>query len=471
ANLLGLEHDLRVKKVEDDLYKWSKEYGTAYKLPGCFGGNILMISDPRAIHCILQESVNDFPLPADFRKRIEIFFGKGVVWAIGVDHKRHRRILGPAFTINHTRKFLPLFQSHVNILSEKWNSELQGGKKIIDIVPWLQKAALDIIGESVFDYHFDALQDKPNELTETLHDLEKLGLNNSPTITLVQGILRYIPAVLVGFLSNIPAFEDFLTLSNRMSPINSIVRANRAQDPRKRLSEHEMLSQISTLIQAGHHTTGYAVSWILYELAAHPKDQMRVYEEIRRTRVRTSGDFTASDYDSMSYLTCVIKESLRLRPPVPILEREASKNSILPLDFAIISVDGKTIEAIPVIKGQRIQVNVSGYNRLEEVWGKDANTWNPGRFDETAPDPKLQTQVGLFGNVMTFSEVLCFPGYFTLISFPSIVTGLLERYEFSIPPGVEIEGGNLGSTALIAPIVKGKEMKGPQAPLMITPRC
>jgi len=49
----------------------------------------------------------------------------------------------------------------------------------------------------------------------------------------------------------------------------------------------------------------------------------------------------------------------------------------------------------------------------------------------------------------------------------AIVTGLLERFEFSIPPGLEIEATCPG---LIVPGIKGKEDEGPQLPLKITPR-
>ncbi|KAG7090319.1 hypothetical protein E1B28_011916 [Marasmius oreades] len=502
--LLGLEHYLRVENIVTVLFKWSKEYGTAYRFPGCFGQKILVISDPRAIHRVLQESVLDYPEAADIKRIFEMIFGRGVLWASGEDHKRHRRVLSPAFSINHMRQFLPLFQSHVNHLSEKWNQALQGKGRTIDIIPWFHKVTLDVIGESAFNYHFDAIDNKPNELTQTLYDLEKLGVDPVPGMTLVAAVPRYVPdAVAAWQAKNFPVNGEkiakrYLELSNQKArevmkeagldlngdgetddvPIGTgtekdvlsvLVRANRAEDPRKRLSEGEMLAQMSTLIQAGHHTTGYTLSWILYELAAHPEDQAKVYEEIRHIRETNSEGLTSSDYDSMTHLTLVLKEALRLHPVVPTLEREAMKNDVLLLDFPVVSKDGKTVDAIPVRNGQRIKVDISSYNRLESVWGEDANSWNPKRF-ATDSEGKTQTQVGLFANILTFSggPKGCIGWRFAVMEMQAIIAGLLERYEFSIPAYVEIEAGNPG---LVVPNVKGKETEGAQLPLKVTPRA
>ncbi|KAG7093241.1 hypothetical protein E1B28_006927 [Marasmius oreades] len=440
--LLGHEHDLRTKRVDEVLFQWSKEYGTAYKLPGCFGENVLVISDPRAIHRVLQESLQDYPEAADLRRLIKMIFGRGVLWVKGEDHKRHRRVLSPAFSMDHMRQFLPLFQSHVNYLSEKWDNALQGKSQTIDVIPWLHKMTLDIVGESAFNYHFDALEGKPNELTKALYDIEKLGEDSSPTITLAQAIMRYIPESVSSWqgdhfpMSTEKVIKRYLRLSterarevlkeaglyldhrtvdngNDGAPaigtgrekdiLSILVRANWVEDPRKRLSEEEILAQMSTLIQAGHHTTGYTLSWILYELAAHPEDQAKVYEEIKQLRERNPEGFTSSEYDSMNHFTLVIKEALRFRPVVPTLEREASKDDVLPLEFPIFCKDGKRIEAVPIGKGQRIKVDISTYNRLQNIWGEDANSWNPKRFEVIDSSTKTKTQVGLFANLLTFS--------------------------------------------------------------------
>ena len=66
------------------------------------------------------------------------------------------------------------------------------------------------------------------------------------------------------------------------------------------------------------------------------------------------------------------------------------------------------------------------------------------------------------------SIIACAHGSLSVMEMQAIMTGLLERYEFSIPPNVQIEAGNPG---LVVPSVKWKEMEGPQLPLKVTPRA
>ncbi|KAK1229645.1 hypothetical protein PQX77_007281 [Marasmius sp. AFHP31] len=202
----------------------------------------------------------------------------------------------------------------------------------------------------------------------------------------------------------------------------------------------------------------------------HPEDQSKVYEEIKQAREVNPGELTSSDYDSMTHLTLILKEALRLHPVVPTVDREAMKNDILLLDFPVLSEGGKSVSEILVNEGQRIRVDISTYNRLESVWGEDASQWNPRRHLRLDSEEKKQAQVGLFANILTFSggPKGCIGWRFALMELEAIVFGLLEQFEFSIPPGLEIEPE---FPVLAVPTVKGKESEGPQLPLKITPRC
>jgi len=104
------------------------------------------------------------------------------------------------------------------------------------------------------------------------------------------------------------------------------VKANTSQDPKTRLSEYEMVSQIrsedflctsagavpdsafSTLLLAGHETTSNATSFMLWELAKHQDVQARLRREIGSVRAANGGaQLTADDLDRMPYLQAVVK--------------------------------------------------------------------------------------------------------------------------------------------------------------------
>ena len=104
------------------------------------------------------------------------------------------------------------------------------------------------------------------------------------------------------------------------------MKANNSQDPKARLSEYEMVSQIrsedflqtspssapnlalSTLLLAGHETTSNAMSFMLWEVAKHQDVQARLRREIKSIRVGNGGaPLTVEDLDHMPYLQAVVK--------------------------------------------------------------------------------------------------------------------------------------------------------------------
>ncbi|KAI3609925.1 cytochrome p450 [Moniliophthora roreri] len=544
--LLGVEYKLELENLQqagDLTVKWAEEYGATYKVPGCFGEKILITSDPRAIHYILHQHVVEFPASRDVRQFFELIFGRGVLWAVGEEHRRHRRVLSPAFSINHMKSFVPLIQQHITQLVEKLNLKLQQGNEVLDIIPWFHKVTLDVIGESSFNYNFEALEGKPNELTDALKHFEyvswgaffgyrsdlgphtynrTVGFSPSPIQAIARAMPRHLPNLMSDFqvryipsarekvsmryleLSNQKAREMMQTsglvlgdgynddsekveLSGKESDVlsvlgdisslsiisilmrNELVRANRAENPRKRLTENEVLSQMSTLIQAGHHTTGYSLSWILYELCRNPADQQRVYEEIKAIRARTSGELSAADYDELGngWLGLCVKEALRLHPVALQLAREAKHADLVPLELPVESSSGETISEVPVQPGQRIVVDINMYNRLESVWGPDANKWNPSRFDASAPAKPIT--VGMTDNLLTFSggSKGCIGWRFALIELHILLAGLLEQFHFSLPSDMEIKCASVG---LVVPVVVGKENEGSRLPLVVRRR-
>jgi cytochrome P450 len=62
---------------------------------------------------------------------------------------------------------------------------------------------------------------------------------------------------------------------------------------------------------AGHETSATSLCWVLLEVARHPDVQKKLREEIRATEqaifARGQADFTAADYEKMTYMEAVVK--------------------------------------------------------------------------------------------------------------------------------------------------------------------
>ena len=215
------------------------------------------------------------------------------------------------------------------------------------------------------------------------------------------------------------------------------VKANTSQDPKTRLSEYEMVSQIrseeflrtsagpipdseySTLLLAGHETTSNATSFMLWELAKHQDVQARLRREIGSVRAANgSTPLTAEDLDRMPYLQAVVKvlklpigtsrsspvtsqEHFRFHPPVHNVIRRSGEDDVLPLFEPIKARSGTLITHLPLPKGTNIVLSFAAYNRYvdrlpmlsraprltpyfsnKKIWGNDADVFRPERWLE-----------------------------------------------------------------------------------------
>ena len=131
------------------------------------------------------------------------------------------------------------------------------------------------------------------------------------------------------------------------------------------MDEEELFAQVFLFLFAGHETSSVALSWILYFLAQHPDVQQKLRHEVKESLNGVEG--TWETYESMTYLTAVVNEALRLRPPAAVYRRKVIRDD---------DILGYNIPADSVIV-------ISPYvlHRKPEYWS-DPETFNPDRFLE-----------------------------------------------------------------------------------------
>ncbi|KAF9072372.1 cytochrome P450 [Rhodocollybia butyracea] len=460
--ILGHEYELTqqsdVGKLE---FAWLEKYGPTMRVFGCFSEEVLMIADPMGLQHILQSQ--NYPKTKDIRLIAERVFGRGLLWATGNAHHRLRRALNPAFSTQQLKHFVPLFQETTTQLVERWKEELKGGSMIFNMAEWIPKITLDVIGRSAFDFKFGVLDgtSKYNELYCAIRDMF-LDSKSPSTVTVIYSALRRrLPESLSfklfttkedrrlsAFLTTAQATAKVILVqkleAQTPGPNNEgdkdilsvLVRALSFDDARRRLTQDEIISQMATILLAGHETSSGSMSWMLYELSKHPESQTTLYEEIAALRARIGYDtpLKPEHYDSMPFLNAVIKESLRLNPILPMLVREASCDDTIPLSIPVKTNSGSVLSHIPITKGQRILLPFSVYNRLSQVWGEDANSWNPRRV--------MELQAMLFG--------------------------IIESFEFGLP-FEDLDVQRIPSI-LMVPMIRGQPELGVQLPLKVTQR-
>ncbi|KAK3138916.1 hypothetical protein QOZ80_5AG0375140 [Eleusine coracana subsp. coracana] len=110
-------------------------------------------------------------------------------------------------------------------------------------------------------------------------------------------------------------------------------------------------------VLAGKDTTSSALTWFFWLLAANPRCDRRVHEEV------AAGD----DVKAMHYLHAAITEAMRLYPPVPFNARVAVSDDVLPSGAA-------------VREGWHANYSAYAMGRMEDIWGKDCLEFVPDRW-------------------------------------------------------------------------------------------
>ncbi|XP_071559039.1 cytochrome P450 6k1-like [Temnothorax nylanderi] len=103
---------------------------------------------------------------------------------------------------------------------------------------------------------------------------------------------------------------------------------NGEQNPIYKFEGDNLLAHPSSFYIAGFEASATALAFVLYDLARHPEHQDTLYNEIQ---THLSGkDLTMDLINELSFLDCVIAESLRLHPPLPVTDRITTRDYELP---------------------------------------------------------------------------------------------------------------------------------------------
>ncbi|KAJ6817995.1 premnaspirodiene oxygenase-like [Iris pallida] len=124
----------------------------------------------------------------------------------------------------------------------------------------------------------------------------------------------------------------------------------------------------------GTETTSTTLTWAMAELVRNPEAMEKVQTEVRQILKGKAKIHEDEDIGELQYLKLVIKETLRLHPPLPLLLPRACGETC--------EMGGFTIPA-----GARVMINAWALGRDPGVWD-DAEAFRPERFDGSSADFK-----------------------------------------------------------------------------------
>ncbi|KAL5544649.1 hypothetical protein UlMin_008433 [Ulmus minor] len=134
-----------------------------------------------------------------------------------------------------------------------------------------------------------------------------------------------------------------------------------------KLSDSDMIAVLWEMIFRGTDTVAILLEWILARMVLHPEIQAKAQSEIDSI-VDSNRPVSDSDLPNLPYLHAIVKETLRMHPPGPLLS------------WARLAVHDTQIGRNFIPAGTTAMVNMWAITRDSEFWPDQPNEFKPERF-------------------------------------------------------------------------------------------
>ncbi|NXM41921.1 CP46A hydroxylase, partial [Gymnorhina tibicen] len=361
----------------------------------------------------------------------ERFIGNGLVTVCNHEHwRKQRRIMDPAFSRSYLIGLMETFNEKAEELMEKLE-EKADGKTEFSMLSMMSRVTMDIIGKVAFGLELNALSDDqtplPNAVTKIMEGLNKARIP----------LIRFMP----GQRKLVKEAKESVRLLRRVGKecidrrreaiqngkeatldiLTQILKGDALEETR---DDENILDNFITFFVAGHETSANQMTFTVMALGQHPEILERAQAEVDEV-LGAKRDVDYEDLGKLTYLSQVLKESLRLYPPVSGTLRRLEKEHV--------------ISGIRIPANTTVFLNTYIMGRMEKFF-KDPLTFDPERFSKDAPRPYYCYFPFSLGPRSCIGQV------FAQMEVKVVMAKLLQRFEIQLVPGQSfklVEAGTL----------------------------
>jgi cytochrome P450 len=211
--------------------------------------------------------------------------------------------------------------------------------------------------------------------------------------------------------------RDRLGTSQRDDLLGRLLAA-RDSETNEKLTKREIRDELVTMLVAGFDTTTNVLCWTCYLLSQNPTADRKVHSELSTVLVERQPN--NEDLHRLPYIRTVIEESIRLYPPVPIMERQAIGDD---------EILGHRIKA-----GSSIIISPWLLHRNPKLWDHPL-VFNPERFrPELAAKRQRFAYLPFGGGPRT-----CVGAAYGLTEATVFLSSILQRFRLRLKPGFRVE--------------------------------
>ncbi|PMD14093.1 cytochrome P450 52A12 [Hyaloscypha hepaticicola] len=403
---LGIDNLLRAiaadkaKLFPVDTIKRTVDVGSITYKYTLLGSTNYFTADEKNIQTMLATKFSDWDLGPNRRGNFWPLLGNGIFTQDGSGWEHSRAMMRPQFARDQVSD-LDLEERHVQNMMKALNVSLGSGNwtDCVDLQVLFFRLTLDSATEFLFGESVDS---QLHLLPGHQSDKSVNGLHSSDfaaafdqgqmaLATRARFASRYWLVWPKGFKESCRICHEFIDHFVRLALSKELrekelekgkfgrkekyvfleALAAETQDP------IELRSQLLNILLAGRDTTASLLGWLFLCLSKDPKR----YQKLRDTIIEQFGTYdhptsiTFEKIKSCQYLQHCNNEALRLYPVVPLNGRFANKDTVLPRGGG---KDGKSPIFIP--KNTAVDYSVHVMHHRKDIWGEDAEEFNPERF-------------------------------------------------------------------------------------------
>lgn len=280
----------------------------------------------------------------------------GLLVEDGESHDCLREIMNPPLNRRQVQAHVAEMGRYTDMVLAHWQD---GGE--VDMLVEMRKVALLILMGSLFGVEFE--EDMERMWEPILKSIDYI----SPGLWLV-----WAKAPRFGFDGPLKELDDYLfhLIQERRTAVGEDTQLVENDDLLTRLvktaemTDSLIRDQLLTMLIAGHDTSTAMLAWLLYLLGRHPEEMAKVQAEIDQG---LNGDYPNPDnVNNLPYLDQVVKETLRLYPPIHIGNRRAGEDLV--------------VNGYEVPEGMRVMYSIYLAHRDPKYWSEAAE-FRPERFE------------------------------------------------------------------------------------------
>lgn len=416
GSTLGFKND-----IIGTLMAGFRDYGDIVKFRGVGPlFPIYLLAHPDYAMHVLKDNAENYPRTPLVRSKWHMVVGDGLICIEGDFWKQQRKLAQPSFDPKLLQSFDRLIAEETDLMLEQWEGFAERGESF-DVAREMVHLALANLGGAMFSTDWRQ---------------EALGMADAVEFTIGYAYkLLTQPVVLP---ENVPTPENrrFQEARQRLEQImERMIAARRGVDEQPKdllgalmtardaetgegLSEYQVRSHLMTFMFGGHETVAVGLAWTWWLLSRHPDILRRVEAEIDE---KLNGERpTFENTRQLEYLTRVINESLRIRPPVWLMSRMPTNED---------EIGGYRIPA-----GSQILVSSYVSHHHADFWknpeGFDPDRWLPEAVAERPKHAWFPFSGG---------PHQCIGGYFGLMEMQVVIPLILQRFELEVVPGHRVE--------------------------------